>query len=111
VAAQMLKTPNNTPFHLMARLKPGVTLERAQVEVWNRFPNFDMVARGSSPIGGRVVDGHTLIRETWHVQTIHWTMVSVIAPVTSIDTIVQWIRVHFACSNQRVNLSTGTAGK
>ena len=48
-AAQMLKTPNNSPFHLMARLKPGVTVERAQAELWNRFPNFDMVARGSSP--------------------------------------------------------------
>jgi predicted permease len=58
-AAQMLKTPNNSPFHLMARLKPGVTLERAQADVWNRFPNFDMVARGSSPTGGRVIDGHT----------------------------------------------------
>ena len=48
-AAQMLKQPNASPFNLMARLKPGVTLERAQAEVWNRFPNFDMVARGSSP--------------------------------------------------------------
>lgn len=58
-AAQNLKRPNFYALHLMARLKPGVTAERAQAELWNRFPNFDMVARGSSPDGGRVIDGHT----------------------------------------------------
>lgn len=57
-AAEMLKRPNSYALHLMARLKPGVTAQQAQAELWNKFPNFDMVARGSSP-GGRVIDGHT----------------------------------------------------
>lgn len=58
-AGPMLKQPNAYALNLMARLKPGVTLARAQDELWNRFPNFDMVARGSSPTGGSVIDGHT----------------------------------------------------
>ena len=58
-AGPMLKQPNAYALHLMARLKPGVTLARAQGELWDRFPNFDMVARGSSPTGGNVIDGHT----------------------------------------------------
>lgn len=58
-AAAMLRQPNAYALYLMARLKPGVTMERAQTELWDRFPNFDMVARGSSPTGGSVIDGHT----------------------------------------------------
>jgi predicted permease len=55
----MFQQPNFYILQVMARLKPGVTVEGARAELWNRFPNFDMVARGSSPTGGRVIDGHT----------------------------------------------------
>jgi predicted permease len=58
-AAESFKRPNNYIINVMARLKPGVTLEHAQTEMWTRFPNFDQVARGSSITGARVVDGHT----------------------------------------------------
>jgi hypothetical protein len=58
-AAVMLRQPNAYALYLMARLKPGVTMERARTELWDRFPNFDMVARGSSPTGDSVIDGHT----------------------------------------------------
>jgi predicted permease len=58
-AAPMFQQPNFYILQVMARLKPGVSVEGARAELWNRFPNFDMVARGSSPTGGRVIDGHT----------------------------------------------------
>ena len=58
-AAPMFKQPNFSIIRTMARLKSGVSVEGARAELWNRFPNFDMVARGSSPTGGRVIDGHT----------------------------------------------------
>jgi predicted permease len=57
--AQILQAPNAYLLNVMGRLKPGVSAEAARSQLWDRFANFDMVARGSSPTGGRVIDGHT----------------------------------------------------